>query len=210
MERHLVVVDKAFEHSIRRELKRNRRSHVDIISVDELDEVCISVDVKREEIQGVDTGFKAWDTINLILDGNCDEETRKVSFMGVKLRVDVHDECRFAKGERYETFKTVMTHLSNLIVQTDQPSIAHRGIYIYASGLGKVPGFLQLLKPFVKPQVYVSTNAIGNGDNEDWQVEWGTSDWYVLTSDQRKHARRHLFHDLDEISLTDAADECCN
>ncbi len=197
MSRHLVLVDKAIGKTERRALKHRRKPDVDIVSVETLEDVCSLTDAKRDELRQLYPTFGTWETVSMIFDGNYDEDAQSISVIGVKLRVDVHDD-RFKTGAKYGKFKTVIDHLSAMV--SSNPAVVHRGIYIYASKLGGVPGVQQLLKENV-PQVYLSTNATGSDHDADWEVEWGNKDWYVLTSDQREHAKRHLFSKLGRLSL---------
>lgn len=204
MGRHLVVIDKEIEKPLRNDLKRHRKPDVDVVHVDDLDEVCASIDSKQTELdnaaKATNGTFDKWDTVSLIFNGKYNEEKQHISVMGVKLRVDVLDD-RFMSGARYEKFKTVLDHLTT-VVRSDGTGVnVHNGIYLYASNLGCIPGVQQILKGVV-PQVYVSTNITGNEESEDWEVEWGSKDWYVLSHDQRKHAKRHLFSKLSRVALT--------
>jgi len=198
MVRHLVFVDKAIGKTERRALKHRRKPDVDIVSVATLEDVCSLTDAKWDELRKLDSTFETWETVSLIFDGNYDEDAQSISVMGVKLRVDVHDD-RFKTGTKYGKFKAVIDNLSTR-VSSRNPAVVHRGIYIYASKLGGIPGVQQLLKEN-STQVYLSTNATGSENDADWEVEWGNKDWYVLTSDQRQHAKRHLFSKLGRLSL---------
>ena len=197
MVRHLVVIDKAIGKTARRALKHRGKHDVDFVSVETFEDVCKLTDGKKTELQQIDLNFRTWDTISLIFDCDYDEDAQSISVMGVKLRVDVHDD-RFKNGAKYDKFKTVIDHLSAMV--TIDPTVIHRGIYFYASKLGCIPGVQQLIKNN-DPQVYLSINNTGNDDDADWEVEWGNKDWYVLTPDQRQHAKRHLFSKIGRMTL---------
>jgi hypothetical protein len=218
MSRHLVVVDKSINKTARRDLKRHRKSNVDMVSAEDFCDVCTLTDAKKTEVKRSDAKFEKWDTISLIFNSYYDEndgrhcehdqsqceDKRYISLMGLRLRVDVDDD-RFMNGAHYDTFTSTIECLGKLVSQ-DATAHSHHGIYLYVSNVGCIPGVQQLLKG--KPtqavtQVYVSAKMTENGENDDWEIEWGNLDWYVLTNDQRKHAKRHLFSRLDAISLTE-------
>jgi hypothetical protein len=193
MGRHLVIIDKAIDKAARRELKRHRKPDVDLVSVEELDDVATVTNAKKTEVQGTNSNgaFAKWDTVSLVFNGNYNDEKQHVTVIGVKLRVDVRDD-RFMSGTHYDKFKATMAHLSTL---------ATDGIYLYASNMGCIPGVQQLFKD-ASPQVFLSTDSTGSAEDEDWEVEWGSTKWYVLDREQRKHAKLHLFHKLDRITLS--------
>jgi hypothetical protein len=191
-------MDKAIDKSARRELKRHRRPDVDIVSVEELDDVVSVTNAKITELQNADPAFEKWHTVSLLFSGNYNEDKQHVTFIDCKLRVDVRDD-RFMTGTHFDKFKTVISHLASRV--SAEPAVVYRGIYLYASNMGCIPGVQQIFKD-LNVQVHLSTDSTGNAEDEDWEIEWGSKDWYVLDRDQRKHANLHLFHKLDRISLS--------
>lgn len=201
MARHLVVVHKGLEKEKRSEFKSNRRTNVDFISVRYIDGLLDLVGAEKTKISETEHGFAKWDTISLLFNGQYNEDEGRVSIMGEKVCVDISDSL-FEKGDNYAQFKNVMTGLATFVSNAD--AVVHRGIYLYASNVGPFRGVQQLLRPFVACQVYVATNSTTeNGENNEWLVQWGNSHWYALTRDQRKNAKRNLFHNLSSMSLAD-------
>lgn len=203
--RHLIVLDKSIDKPTRRVWKSRRRPDVDLVSACELDDVAHLVGAKF-----LDRKTVRWDTISLIFNAHCDEHEhgrRHATVMGVHLNVDVGDG-RFKTCANNATFQTLVRKLSAMVASS---GVDYRGIYLYALNSGHMPGWQQLLKPDTAvygnatAQVFLSNGANENDDG-DWRVDWGSKAWYDVTPDQRKHAKRHLFHMLktpaDGQSLT--------
>jgi hypothetical protein len=187
--RHLVILDKSIDKPTRRQLKSRRKPDVDLVSTYELDDVEHLVRTKFMDRKSVQ-----WDTISLLFDGHRDEHTQHATVMGVHLHVDVRDN-RFKTCAGNVQFQTLLRTLSAMVVSS---GVAHRGIYLHAFNLGPMSGWQQLLKPVTgtSTQVYLS-NDVNKNDGVGWKVEWGNKDWYDINPDQRKHAKRHLFHKLN-------------
>lgn len=219
--RHLVLIDRALSErqvgstTIGGQIEQTKRAHVKVKSVSTLKEARRACARNAAKEPDSNDSNPKWETISVLFDGLSSRDPTMVTILQTELCVDV-DSSEYQKGRAFRRIRRTMDCLRQSVLPPDD-DVAHRGVYVYACDYGRLPGLQQFFCPLTRVSngdairvdevpVFFSVNRTGpktpGSDGSDWDIEWGSHCWYKPRKSQRKHAQRHLFKDVTQLTFT--------
>jgi hypothetical protein len=138
-----------------------------------------------------------WASVNLLFHGNADSADNSISVFGVKMSMN---RDIMMDDKNVINFNKYMKELSRYTTNS---------IYIYCCAIGFADGLKELCNKLHKKcelseGIFVSTDATGNGDGENWDVEWGSKYGFLtkgLNDNVIQHAMKDLFKDISSLTF---------